>query len=859
MNGPVIRTTCAYCGVGCGIGAQVNGARSVTIRGDGDHPANHGRLCSKGTHLGETVGLDGRALVPMVGGAAAAWPEALDTVAARLRAVIEEHGPDAVAFYVSGQLLTEDYYVANKLMKGFIGSGNIDTNSRLCMASAVAAHNRAFGEDVVPCSYADLDQADLILLVGSNTAWCHPVVWQRIEAARAARGTKIVVIDPRRTETAEQADLHVPIAPDGDVALFNALLQQMHERGLTGDAGLAVPEGFWRDLACDPGVAPGVFAALCKLVAEHPRMVTLFSQGANQSVGGTDKGNAVINLHLALGRINLPGAGPFSITGQPNAMGGREVGGLANTLACHLGFSDAELRDVAAFWNTANICAGPGLKAVEMFRAIHDGRIKFVWIMATNPAVSMPDAGFVREALARCPTVVVSEAIADTDTTRLAHIVLPAHAWGEKDGTVTNSERRISRQRNLLAPPGEAKADWWIMAQVADRLGWGEAFAFAGPAAIWREYAAMTALAVRHGRKLDLTAHAALSDADYDAMMPFQWGGEKPLATGYSTPDGRARLIAVAPAMALAVDPAFPLRLNTGRYRDQWHTMTRTGYAPTLAQHRREAVLEIHLEDAAPLGLADGALARVETASGGSIFRVGLSDGQRRGDIFVPMHWTDIMASGARANLLPDQGTDPVSGQPGFKNTPARVIPVRPGWRGFLLRGDIVSPEGLVWWSRSRVKSGWLYELAGDGAVAIEALLPRGERLEVADAARGMRRIAVRGKDGGLIAGLFITRDGVLPARDWIAGQLLGKGGAAVEWLAARPSTPAPDRGPMVCVCLGVGEKDIGRAIGEGACSVAAIGQATGAGTNCGSCRPVLARLLARMAAADSVAEEMMA
>jgi len=850
VNSPVIHTTCAYCGVGCGINAVVSGPRALTLRGDPDHPANHGRLCSKGTHLGETVGLDGRALMPMVGGQAAAWPEALDAVAARLRATIEEHGPDAVAFYVSGQLLTEDYYVANKLMKGFIGSGNIDTNSRLCMASAVAAHNRAFGEDLVPCTYADLDEADLILLVGSNTAWCHPVVWQRIEAARAARGTKIVVIDPRRTETAEQADLHVPIAPDGDVALFNALLQQMRERGLTEDAALAVPDGFWRDLACDPGVPAGVFAALCKLVADHPRMITLFSQGANQSIGGTDKGNAITNLHLAMGRINLPGAGPFSITGQPNAMGGREVGGLANTLACHLGFSDAELRDVAGFWNTANICASPGLKAVEMFRAIHDGRIKFLWVMATNPAVSMPDAGFVREALARCPTVVVSEAIADTDTTRLAHIVLPAHAWGEKDGTVTNSERRISRQRNLLPPPGEARADWWIMGQVAQRMGWGEAFAFDGPAAIWREYAGMTALAVRHGRKLDLTAHAGLSDAEYEAMAPFLWGGDKPLASGYSTPDGRARLIAVAPAAARAVDPAFPLRLNTGRYRDQWHTMTRTGYAPTLAQHRREAVLDIHPEDAAQLGLAEGALARVETASGGSIFRVGLSDGQRRGDIFVPMHWTDIMASGARANLLPDQGTDPVSGQPGFKNTPARVVPVAPAWRGFLLRRDVVSPQDLVWWSRSRVKGGWLYELAGDTAVEVDALLPVGERLEVADIARGMRRIALRAPDGALEAALFITRTGTLPPRDWIAGQLAGEGGDPLEWLAGRPSTPVPDCGPMVCVCLGVGEKTIAQAIHAGADSVAAIG----AGTNCGSCRPALAKLLVMAAQKEPVA-----
>ena len=359
-----VRTTCAYCGVGCGIVARKTGERSLEIKGDPDHPANFGRLCSKGTHLGETVGLEGRLLAPMIGQRQADWDEALDLVTQRLRTCIDQHGPDSVAFYVSGQLLTEDYYVANKLMKGFIGSGNIDTNSRLCMASAVAAHNRAFGEDLVPCTYDDLDAADLILLVGSNTAWCHPVIWQRIEAARAGRGTKIVVIDPRRTETAEQADLHVALAPDGDVALFNALLGEMAARGLA-EADVA---------PCDPGIEPATFAALADLVAAHPRMVTLFSQGANQSRYGTDKGNAVINLHLATGRINAPGMGPFSITGQPNAMGGREVGGLANMLACHLGFSEAERADVAGFWRTERLCTGPGLKAVDMFRAVHDGR-----------------------------------------------------------------------------------------------------------------------------------------------------------------------------------------------------------------------------------------------------------------------------------------------------------------------------------------------------------------------------------------------------------------------------------------------------------------------------------------------------
>jgi assimilatory nitrate reductase catalytic subunit len=872
--GAPIRTTCAYCGVGCGVLAQVTGPRSVTIRGDAAHPANHGRLCSKGTHLGETVGLEGRLLTPMIGDGEANWDEALDLVAARMRECIAEHGPDSVAFYVSGQLLTEDYYAANKLMKGFIGSGNIDTNSRLCMASAVAAHNRAFGEDLVPCSYSDLDEADLVLLVGSNTAWCHPVVWQRLEKARATRGTKLVVIDPRRTETAEQADLHVAVAPDGDIALFNALLAEMRRRGLVDDASLAArvetDAGFWTQLDDQPGVPAETFAALCDLVAAHPRMVTLFSQGANQSVCGTDKGNAIINLHLATGRISTPGTGPFSITGQPNAMGGREVGGLANMLACHLSFGADERADVAAFWDAPNLCAGPGLKAVEMFRAIHEGRIRFLWVIATNPAVSMPDSAFVREALARCPTVIVSDILAETDTARFAHVRLPALGWGEKDGTVTNSERQVSRQRALFPPPGEARADWRVISAVAARLGWGEAFAWSGPAAIFREFAAMTKLATRRGRALDLAAYAGLSDAEYDVMEPFQWGGRHPLALGCPTPSGKARLVRVA-APAPRADAQFPLRLNTARYRDQWHTMTRTGLSPTLSQHRREPLLEVHPQDAAALGLEDTGLARVETRQGAAIYRVALSPGQRRGELCVPMHWTDQMAGEGRTNRLASPATDPVSGQPGFKDAAARVQAITPDWRGFLVRRDgpvldgpmldepvLDEPglEGLLYWTRSRVKAGWLYELAGEGAIAIDTLLPAGDRIEVADEVRGMRRIAVRGaggKQGMLEAAVYLTRSGLLPAREWVASQLGSGEAATAELLAARPSEPLPDRGAMVCVCHGVGEKDIAAAVLGGACTVEDVGACTRAGTNCGSCRPAIARLVAAMPPVPSI------
>jgi assimilatory nitrate reductase catalytic subunit len=836
-----VKTTCAYCGVGCGILATPTGERTASIKGDPDHPANAGKLCSKGTHLGETIGLEGRLLHPEINGVQTDWETALTHVADRFTATIAKHGPESVAFYVSGQLLTEDYYVANKLMKGYIGTANIDTNSRLCMASAVAAHNRAFGEDVVPCSYSDLDEADLIILVGSNTAWCHPVIWQRIEAAREKRGTKLVVIDPRRTETAERADLHLSIAPDGDVALFNSALLAMRERGLLDEAFLAdrvnVPDGFWEGLI--GGVTPDQFEQFLTLLAAHPRTVTLFSQGANQSTAGTDKGNAIINLHLATGRIGKPGAGPFSITGQPNAMGGREVGGLASTLACHRSFSPEERDWAMRFWQAPTICAGPGLKAVEMFDAVADGRIKAIWIMATNPAVSMPDAGDVRAALANCPLVIVSDCITKTDTSRFAHVKLPALGWGEKDGTVTNSERVISRQRSFLDPPGDAKPDWWIITEVAKRMGWSDAFDYARQGEIFAEYAAMTRFEERDAQVLSIP-----DLADYDWMQPFQWGAPSPFADRrFATPNGKANLIAVAPTQRTEF-PEFPLRLNTGRYRDQWHTMTRTGLSPKLSQHRREPVLEIHPENA--LSLSDGGLARVETPSGAATYRVMVSDAQRPGEIFVPMHWTDQLSTAGRTGLLSGKDRDPVSGQPGFKNTPARVSPVVPDWTGFLVAREEPRDADLLYRTKVKTAAGWLFELAGQGSTAPAlAMLPEGDRAEVQDVQRGTVRAAVIA-DGRLTAALFIARDAaLLPPRDWLIAQLAETDGSTVELLAGRPATLAPDRGPIVCACFDVGMNSIIEAVtAQSITSVETVGALLNAGTNCGSCRPAIAKLL---------------
>ncbi len=843
-----IRTTCAYCGVGCGIAATVTGERSVEIKGDADHPANAGKLCSKGTHLGETTSLEGRLLHPTIGGKRASWHRALNLVAKRFRDTIAQHGPNSVAFYVSGQLLTEDYYVANKLMKGFIGSANIDTNSRLCMSSAVSGHLRAFGEDVVPASYDDLDVADLVILVGSNTAWCHPVIWQRIEAARAANGCKVVVIDPRRTETAERADLHLAIAPDTDVALFNGLLRAAKDGWRLECAFMAgrvdMPADLWGSLekldvpaVCD--IPPALWEQFVQLVLDHPRMVTLFSQGANQSVSGTDKGNAIINLHLATGRIGKPGMGPFSITGQPNAMGGREVGGLASTLACHRGFSAAERDWAQRFWNAPTIAPAPGLKAVDLFEAVAAGRVKAIWIMATNPAVSMPNAHVVRKALAACPFVVVSDCIAETDTSAFAHVKLPALGWGEKDGTVTNSERCISRQRGFLAPPGETRPDWWIVSQVASRMGWTEAFDYPSAASVFREFAAMTGYENDRSRVLDISDMARLLDHQYEGLEPFQWGGPSPL------PPGKMRIVPVRYFPRDDGDRRFPLRLNTGRYRDQWHTMTRTGLSPKLSQHRREPQVEVHPETLLRHGLEDGGLAVVETSQGDSIFRVASTANQRRGELFVPMHWTDQTSGGGRAGLLPGGARDPHSGQPGFKNTPAAIRPWIPDWNGYLICRTRPSPPPCRYWTQVRTAHGWLVELAGIGdPVELLALLPTGDRADVSDPQRGMIRAAAL--DGGhLLAALFVARQGSLPQRDWLIEQLGGETASSLELLAGRPAKPRPERGAIVCVCFDVGLMTILDTIrSEALTSVEAVGKALNAGTNCGSCRPAIARLL---------------
>ncbi len=857
-----IRTTCPYCGVGCGVLATPQADGSVAIAGDPDHPANFGRLCSKGSALGETLSLEGRLLHPEIGGERAGWDETLDLVARRFAEAIAEHGPQSVAIYGSGQLLTEDYYVANKLMKGFIGAANIDTNSRLCMASSVAGHKRAFGSDTVPGNYEDLEEADLIVLVGSNLGWCHPVLYQRIVAARTARPElRVVLIDPRRTVSADIADLHLPITSDGDSALFVGLLAHLasveavdtryvaeHTNGF--EAALDAAAGWTVErVAAATGLSYDAIEAFYEAFATTEKVVTVYSQGVNQSAAGTDKVNAIINCHLATGRIGRPGMGPFSVTGQPNAMGGREVGGLANMLAAHMDFTPEAIERVGRFWRSPGVAQRPGLKAVDLFTAMGHGEIKAVWIMATNPVVSMPEADAVRAALAACPFVVVSDMNRQTDTMDMAHVRLPALGWGEKDGTVTNSERRISRQRPFLAPPGEAKADWWIIAEVARRMGFGAAFDYAGPAEIFAEHVALSGFENEGRRDFDLSG---LAGADYETLEPVQWpvragGTARMFGNGaFYTPDGRARFLAVEPPPSFARTPGTFI-LNTGRVRDHWHTMTRTGKAARLSAHMAEPFVEIHPADARALGIHRASLVALSNRHGSALVRALISERQQRGQVFVPMHWTGQFAASGRIDTLVPGKTDPVSGQPALKMATVHVEPAPVALYGFLVTAEKPAPA-TDYWALAPAQGGWRTELGwfekpADIAGFATTILG-GELRSVRDERTG-RQAFVRIEGGRLRGALYLSPEPVLVSRQWAVGLLEETDLTASTVLAGRPRGDRPDGGAIVCACNSVGINTITDAITRHGCgTVEAIGAFTRAGTNCGSCRAELRTIL---------------
>jgi len=698
-------TQCPYCGVGCGLLADVDDdGRLTRVRGDPYHPANRGRTCRKPLGLPFAVHAPDRATVPLWRAdrdarfEPAGWEDVLGSVAGRLRAIVDEHGPDSVAFYISGQLLTEDYYAINKLAKGFLGTNNVDSNSRLCMSSAVAGYSGAFGYDGPPPGYADIALADCFLLLGTNTAACHPILWSRIRD-RQAEGAFVICADPRTTPTAKGSDLHLPVRPGTDLALLSALLHVVDRDGLLDTRFVERHTSGWAEAqAVAREWSPARAAEVCQVPAELIEQaahrfasaggaMALWSMGANQSTVGTLKNRGLINLCLATGQIGRPGSGPLSLTGQPNAMGGRETGGLAHLLPGYRKVADAGDRaEIAAHWGVPaeRLSAQPGLPAVALFEALEAGRVKAVWVMATNPLVSLPDGQRARAALERAELVVVQDPHHPTETSALAHAVLPAAAWPEKEGSMTSSERRIGLVRRAVAPPGEAKADWEIVAALARHLGHGDAFAWPDSAAVFDEFAACTA-----GRPCDMSgvSHERMRrEGGLQWPCPAQAADEHPGTVRlyenhrFPTPDGRARFAPTPHAdPAETPDADFPLLLTTGRVADQWHTMTRTGHSPTLLAAAGEPTLACNSLDAAAAGLDEGELVRVVSRRGELRLPVAIDDGMPRGVAFAPFHWGAMHApAGAGAlNALTIAAVDPTSAQPELKAVAVRLEPVR--------------------------------------------------------------------------------------------------------------------------------------------------------------------------------------
>ena len=878
-----INTTCPYCGVGCGVeaqvGKQVSGdntsdlANVIAVEGTKSHPANKGKLCVKGSALHETLAMQDRLLHPQINGEQASWDQALSVVAEKFKASIEEHGPDSVAFYLSGQLLTEDYYVANKLMKGFIGTANVDTNSRLCMASAVVGYKRAFGSDTVPCNYEDLETADLLVLIGSNAAWTHPILYQRMEAAKRARPEmKVVVIDPRRTATCDLADLHLAIKPGTDARLFNGLLHYLSDNGCLNKSYIeAHTEGFSEaldaaksesvnELAAEIGVSMQDLKTFFSWYADTEKTISFYSQGINQSSSGTDKCNAIINCHLATGRIGKEGMGPFSITGQPNAMGGREVGGLANQLAAHMGFSEQEVDRVGRFWKAPQMATKPGLLAVDLFDAVDRGKIKAIWIMATNPIVSLPDADKVKRALENCDFVAVSECVKDSDTARVADVLLPALGWSEKSGTVTNSERRISRQPALISPSGEAKDDWWIICEVAKRMGWEKDFDFKDAREVFNEHAKLSAFENNNSRAFDISGLIDLSEQEYDQLEPVQWpvkqrdSSGRPIGTPRVFTDGRfftasnkAQFIAITPRTPIAApDAQYPFTLNTGRIRDQWHTMTRTGKAQRLSNHIASPYLSIHPDDAKLQGINDGDLVEVHNQFGRFRALAELDSGIQRENLFVPMHWTGENSSHGRMGALVNPHTDPLSGQPESKQTPVAIRTLNYRYWARFVSLENIEHLDADYWVKSRLDNGegslgYRYEMAFDRPPVWTDLISgcdknQLEQVRYTDNARDIERVVFVDADIA-VAALFVGRSKAdLPPPDWMS-ELLNDKVDPLLLLSGRSSN-TEDKGKIICSCFEIGEKQIIGAIASGACSIEDLGKSLRCGTNCGSCLP---------------------
>ena len=692
-----VKTYCPYCGVGCGLLAGVDNGRVVKIKGDKSHPSSQGDLCLKAVYLPETLRTADRLLYPQIRACSdgpfkrATWNQILSYLAQRFRAIIDEHGPDAVAFYGSGQLTTEEYYIANKLAKGFIGTNNFDTNSRLCMSSAVAGYKSSFGSDGPPASYADLDAANCFFLIGTNTADCHPVIFKRIKQRKlsAPDDVMIICVDPRRTETADFADLHLPIRPGSDIALLNSMLYVLLDENLIDREFVAQhTNGFGALVNSVKDYAPRVAQDICGIAecliveaalifGKAERAISLWSMGVNQSTVGVGKNNAIHNLHLVTGKIGKPGCGPFSLTGQPNAMGGREVGGLSHMLPGYRSVENPQHRDeVERHWGVpfGSIAAEPGLAALEQFEALAAGKVKAIWILCTNPAVSAPDTDVIEKALRQADLVVVQDAYHPTATGKFAHVLLPAAQWSEKEGVMTNSERRMTYMPQLVEPPGEALPDWQIIARFATAMGYGDAFAYQSAKEIFAEYAALT-----KNRVCDC------SGMSYRKLKssPLQWPLTKncctPVARLYSdgvfpTVDGRANLIPVEHSEpAETADDAYPLVLTTGRSKYHWHTMTRTGKNPALRKSAPEPILDLHRVDARRYGIQDADFVEVISRRGKVMVQCRVTEEITRGTCFLPFHWGRDQGFFKAANNLTISARDPVSRQPELKACAVRL------------------------------------------------------------------------------------------------------------------------------------------------------------------------------------------
>jgi assimilatory nitrate reductase catalytic subunit len=924
------RSTCPYCGVGCGVIIESDGPSILGVRGDPDHPANFGRLCTKGSTLhltaADSVQRQTRLLQPMrrahrgAPPQAVSWDAALGEAAERLAAIHQAHGPDAVGVYVSGQLLTEDYYVFNKLVKGLLGSNHIDTNSRLCMSSAVAGYKSTLGADAPPCSYTDLALAQTVFITGSNMAWAHPILFRRLEDARRANpAQKWIVADPRRTETAEQADLHLQLLPGSDVALYHGLLHLLLWEGLTQPRFIAEhTHGFEalkarvrdfnpRETARLTGLKEADLVTAAQWFGQNTPTLSLYCQGLNQSSSGTAKNAALINLHLATGQIGLPGAGPFSLTGQPNAMGGREVGGLANLLSAHRDLANPTHRaEVAQLWGLdklgVQVPATPGLTAVEMFEAAADGQVKALWIACTNPAQSLPDQATVRRALERAELVILQEAFSTTATAAYADLLLPATTWGEKDGTVTNSERRISRVRPAVPPAGQARHDWAIAAELARRLAQRIApereamFAYATPEAVWLEHREST-----RGRDLDITG---LSYAMLDRAGPQQWplhegqnqGRERLYEDGvFPTADGRAKFADVAfTPLAEPRDARYPFSLLTGRLRDQWHGMSRTGTLGRLLGHEGEPVVDLHPADIARLKLSEGELVRVSSRRGEVVLAVRASASVAPTQAFIAMHWGQEVMSGQDAdghallgvNALTTPRFCPSSRQPELKHCAVKIQKVSLPWR---LTAMAWLPQAQALALRERLKPvlrafGWATLLpfgrepdalgrvglllrAGHSTPVDEAVLaPIRQAMQLSgadvlayrDARQGQQRALRIGRDAAgheRLQAFWLAGDA--SGEQWLrtlleADELLpvpGRNLLAPGSLAQRVATP---RSPQVCSCFNVSEEairtELSHCTGNTEQRVSQLQATLKCGSNCGSCIPAL-RTLAKAVA----------